>query len=109
MNTIQVKAGHNFTVEALGDVESVLSQDGPLKFRREITPESAVTIASWWQSSGTVGSVLAAFASGAEVDRTELLDDIAATWPEAIGGIDGDALDCLSTFVINHQGNGEPE
>lgn len=83
----------------------------------EISPNCAVTVAAWWQSSGNIGSVLAAFASGAEVDRTALLDDIAAT-RLAEGYFDSSgkpftrrhmsdndrlALDMLSTFVINYQ------
>jgi hypothetical protein len=116
MNTIQVRARHATTDEVTDDVYFVAHLQWELegvtmKNAQEIRPESAVAIASWWQSSGTVGSVLAGFASGAEVDREELLDDIAATrQAEGYHGYPGrqmpkddrDALDCLATFVLNH-------
>jgi hypothetical protein len=40
---------------------------------------AALAIASWWQAPTGVGSVLAAFASGAEVEADELYDDVEAT------------------------------
>lgn len=84
--------------------------------REEIPAPVAVTIASWWQSSGAVGSVLAAFASGCEVTRLSLLEDIHQTrLANGYFGPSGDpftrgdmmpenrlALDMLSTFVINY-------
>lgn len=72
---------------------------------REISPATAVTIASWWQSSG---SVLAGFASGTEVNRAALLDDIAATRTAEgyhsgrMNTADMLDLDMLATFVLNY-------
>lgn len=43
------------------------------------TTEQARTIAAQWQSSGTIGSVLASFAFGRKVDRWKLHDDARAT------------------------------
>lgn len=67
----------------------------------EISDEVAKTIASWWQSSGTVGSALASLASGAAVDRDYLYEDIAATgrtalpmWPRE--------LEMMATWALNH-------
>ena len=103
MNTIQVTAVMGRVKDTGADVFNVLHQSGPVESRREITPHSAKLIASWWQSSGTVGSVLAAFASGCRVDRAALLDDIAATRrTEPMLEWDRSALDCLATFVLNY-------
>lgn len=117
---IQVRENHATSLDAYANVATVMAQErGPNVYIAEIWPYVAVTIASWWQSSGTVGNVLAAFASGAEVDRTALLDDIDATRREhgyhialtyvsalhrlvPMAPRDRDALDCLSTFVINY-------
>lgn len=78
---------------------------------REISDGVALAIASWWQSSGTVGRTLAALASGHPVDVTALLDDVAATRREAdarhaLDAADGRALDMLSTWAINHPSRG---
>lgn len=104
---IQVGASQVSEDQARRDVESVFGGGG-----REVDPETAVTIASWWQSSGAIGRVLAGFASGASVSKDDLLDDIAAT-RNAHGyhtldmlPPDRRALDCLSTFVINYQREG---
>lgn len=101
-DTIRVRASHVSEDQARRDVESVFAGGG-----REVEPETAVTIASWWQSPGSIGHVLAAFASGAAVSKSDLLDDIAAT-RNAHGyhtfdmlPSDKRALDCLGTFVIN--------
>ena len=66
----------------------------------ELTDGAARCVAAQWQSPGVVGSVLAALASGAEVDDQKLYDDIAATarqarpmWPAE--------LECLATWAIN--------
>lgn len=103
MNTIQVRAQHVTSDIVNQDVANVLTQDLDLT-SYEINPSTAVTIASWWQSSGRVGSVLAAFASGSAVDRDALLDDIHRTRVTNIIN-EGDALqlDCLATFVINYE------
>ena len=70
--------------------------------RIELTPEAAVTIAAWFQSPGTVGNQLAAFASGSRVDAGAVLDDIAATRKTEQWLTDEDhrALDMLSTFIV---------
>lgn len=47
-----------------------------------ITDAQAKTIASWWEAPSGIGSVLASFASGCEVDNEELLADIKATQDE---------------------------
>lgn len=67
----------------------------------EISDMAARTIASWWQSSGAVGSVLASLASGCAVSRDELIEDIAMTgrtaspmWPRE--------LEMLATWALNH-------
>ncbi len=78
---------------------------------REISDEVAATIASWWQSPGGTGEVLAALSTGAQFDVTELLDDIASTRAWVIRHADAQlepnlrALDLLGTWVINHEQN----
>lgn len=68
-----------------------------------ITPATAGTIASWWQSPGGIGSVLAGFASGAAVKRAELLDDIHATrQADKPTGDDVTALEMLAKFVSEY-------
>lgn len=106
MSTIQVRAHHVTSSHAY---ECVRQNYGIA----EVHPSVAVTIASWWQSSGSVGSVLAAFASGAEVDREGLLNDIHRTrlaegyYRDGNGPSMSDddmlALDMLATFVINYE------
>lgn len=85
--------------ETMADVAAVIAQNGPPRFDREIAPESARAIAYWWQSPGSVGHVLASFASGYPVDHEELLTDIHRSRLEASSGPDKQALDCLATFV----------
>lgn len=78
----------------------------------EIRPWTARTIASWYQSPGSVGHVLASLASGHRVIVDDLLDDIAATRREfprdyADGSVSHWlALDMLATFAANY-GKGE--
>jgi len=72
----------------------------------EISDATAVTIASWWQSSGSVGYALAALASGAPIDTQELLDDIyrtrhLSTDAQHMTETDKRALDMLATWAIN--------
>lgn len=71
MNRYQVREGHLTTAEMGPAMEWA---------RREkviVSDECAVTIAAWWQSSGTwAGSVLAAFASGCEVSQDDLLNAV---------------------------------
>jgi hypothetical protein len=103
MNTIQVSARGIDGDSAYANVAAV-----SVMGYGEIEPETAVTIAAMWQSPGTVGHVLAGFASGAPVDREELLDDIYRTrktegyFTGGMSAADKDALDCLSTFVIHY-------
>ncbi len=72
----------------------------------EVSDAAAVTIASWWQSPGGTGSVLAALSTGASWDLEDLLDDIASTraWARAQNchtPEDDRALDMLATWAIN--------
>lgn len=97
MNTIQVRAQHVSSEYANANVAAV-----SVMGTGEVEPETAVTVASWYQSPGAIGHVLASFASGAAVDRTELLDDISATVRSDLGGEWPLELECLSTFVINY-------
>lgn len=46
---------------------------------RFLTNQEARTVASWWQSSGSVGSHMAELASTGRVDVAELLADVTAT------------------------------
>lgn len=76
-----------------------------LEVRRQLTHDelmtdgTAMTIASWWQSSGRVGSALASLASGCAVSADALLRDIDNTRPEAVFADDRDALDMLAEWV----------
>lgn len=104
-NVIQLPdaARSDSTEEVLEDIRTVLAQDGPYEQRREISPASARSIAFWWQSPGETGHLLASFASGVAVDRSELLADI----ERSRDTIDVTAeqlreLDVLSTFVLNY-------
>lgn len=103
MSTIQVRAPHVDTYSVAHDVLTSHNAN------HEIAPATAVTIASWWQSSGNVGNVLAGFASGATVDRGALLDDIAATrhvegyHNGRMNTADMMDLDMLATFVLNYR------
>jgi len=67
----------------------------------ELSDAAAKTIAAWWQSPGTIGSQLAALASGCAVDRDALCEDIAASgrtampmWPRE--------LELMATWAANH-------
>ncbi len=97
--TIQVQAHQINEDAARADVSSAAATD------QDIAESTAVTIAAWWQSPGSVGHVLAAFASGAQVSAQELLDDIDATRRHegyhtgAMAPPDRQALDCLESFV----------
>lgn len=89
MSTIQVKRPHNpgAIVEHEIDTPGVISD------------ESAVAIASWWQSPGRVGNVLASFASGVAVDRGDLLNDVWDTMRDT--GLFQRDLDALHMWVLN--------
>lgn len=73
MAKFQVRESHLTTAELSADMAAARAHVGI------ISDAAAVTIASWWQSSGTVGYVLAALASGREVDTGHLIADIDAT------------------------------
>ena len=65
----------------------------------EISDSMARTIAGWYQSPGSVGSMLAALASGCRVEFDALYEDIAATgrahnWPVE--------LEYMATWALNH-------
>lgn len=62
-------ARHLTSVEAIAEVRS----------GRVISDGAAATIASWSQSPGSVGSVLAALTSGLPVNYSDLLEDIRAS------------------------------
>ncbi len=105
---IRVGAKHVSAHEAYADVARVIAGEVTVASEdREITDAVAVTIAAWWQASAGIGQVLASFASGCAVSREELLEDIART--RIVEGYhtaemnlsDRDALDCLSTYIIN--------
>lgn len=84
------------------DVDAVARQQGSLTERREITDETAVTIAAWYQSPGSVGRHLATLASGLPVDLDDLLRDIHNTRAEVTDNFERACLDCLATWAINH-------
>lgn len=62
---------------------------------RRISSNAAVTIASWWQSSGPTGIGFAALASTGYVDLDSLLGNITAADREATSPFDREALDAL--------------
>jgi hypothetical protein len=102
VNTIQFSGQHATSGEAIRDIKFVSGQSGAVADMVDVAPSVAVAIASWYQSPGAIGSVLAAFASGTEVNRTELLDDISRTVSSDYSGEWPVELELLSTFVINH-------
>ena len=101
-NTIKVSGTASNGAQAWEDIHRSYG-------KQEVAPTTALTIASWWQSSGPVGSVLASFASGAEVDRAELLEDIHKLrladgyFNGTMEQADKIALDMLSTFIIRYE------
>jgi len=95
VSTIQIRAQHTDSSTATAQVKARYGVD-------EVDDAVAVTIASWWQSPGTVGRHLAALASGAPVSYQDLADDIAGT-RRTPGAVSVDAkreLDMLSTWAI---------
>lgn len=69
----------------------------------EIPDQAARIIASWWQSSGTIGSALASLASGREVEDVLLGLDISATIAAHYRHATLDdklALDMLGTWFV---------
>lgn len=72
---------------------------------QEITDACAVTVASFWQSSGTRGSAFAALASTGTVELQTLLDDIHYSYVNEAGSLDDKLmLDMLATWAINVAG-----
>ena len=86
--TIQISARHLYAADVDTEVRAA-STEG-----REISDACAVTLASYWQSPGTVGYALTALASGAEIGLTELLDDIHRTRQEITNTLTGTAWTC---------------
>lgn len=74
---------------------------------REISDPVAMTIASWWQSGGPIGRHFAQLASTGEVDAQDILDAIAAEYPEAKRQDCALELDMLATWALNHESRGE--
>jgi hypothetical protein len=123
-DTIQVQARCNTPQQVKADIDECWRRPSGVtedrNFSREITPESAVAIASWWMRAdlmpGPLGRVLGAFAEGEEVDRVALLADIQRTRdanPEDPRGAfdvyyNVNALDYLLTFIINQPAGLEP-
>jgi hypothetical protein len=69
---------------------------------REVDDSVAVTIASWWASTGTLGRAHAALATGATCNLRELLDEIAVNRDLYVldGSLDDKALDMLGTWAV---------
>lgn len=69
---------------------------------REVDDAVAVTIASWWASSGTLGRAHAALSTGATCNLRELLDEIAVNRDLYVmdGSLDDKALDMLGTWAV---------
>jgi hypothetical protein len=91
---------HASSDRAYADIRAVDRLEVP----REIEDATALTVASWWQGSDSVGRALAQLSTTGSVDVTELLDGIYAT-RQSYGltdGIQATALDCLATWAINH-------
>ncbi len=68
----------------------------------EIDDNVALTVASWYASSGTAGRVLAQLATTGTCVVEELLDDIHASRPWADTSLQHKALDMLATWALNH-------
>lgn len=77
MSRIQLALRHLTTAEAEQAWAAVQTEEGS-----DLADNLAVTIASWWQSPGTVGRHLAALASGAPVSSDDLIADVEATLAE---------------------------
>jgi hypothetical protein len=73
MRMVEMRAEHLTSVEVAKQMHKAWN-DGDM-----ISDRVAVTIASWWQSPGTVGRHLAALASGVPVIADDLIEDIANT------------------------------
>jgi hypothetical protein len=91
---------HAYTAQAQRDITAVLAQSGPLADDREIFDSTALAIASWWQSPGSIGRAFAELAGTGSVDSDALADDISATYREATHADDRRALDVLGTWAL---------
>jgi hypothetical protein len=106
---IQVDARRNTCQQVRNDMQDVALQSEHAKVEdwREITPESAVEIASWWgdDTPGAVGFVLDKFAEGVEVEVAQLLADIELTRAAHphMDVFNVNALDYLMTFVTRQR------
>lgn len=96
MAKITISLPHVTTRVADAEISAVIASEGP-----EISDCVAVTVASWWQSPGSVGRHLAAVASGAPVEYSDLADDIHMTRRVARDERDRRGLDCLSTWALD--------
>jgi len=100
MATIQITEPPLSAEEVRAEILTVI--DGTATTENgELSDAVARTIAAWWQSSGTVGSLLASLACGHAVDRDALYEDIAASgrtampmWPRE--------LELMATWALNH-------
>lgn len=96
MTTIRIAHGtrHQYTADAEGAVTVCRVT------RARISDATAATIASWWQSPGSVGRHLAALASGCEVDSEDVLSDIDRTViSERLSEFDVTALELLREWA----------
>jgi hypothetical protein len=97
MSTLQVSYPHVTSRIADAEITEVYGSEGP-----EISDCVAVTIASWWQSPGTIGHVFASFASGQPVEYDDLAEDIYRTQlSSSLTLRDRQGLDCLSTWALD--------
>lgn len=64
-----------------------------------IRPADAAAIASWWQSPGGNGAILASFASGHPVDAGDLAYAVAHEWATATDPGQRAELDALGRWV----------
>lgn len=71
---------------------------------REVTDETARTIAAQWQSPSPYDRETAALASGREYDTDTLLDEIARYRASTASEDEQTALDCLATWALNRRG-----
>lgn len=77
-------------------------------FVQPLTDGMALAIAAMWQSPGSIGSALAAFASGVSVPVSDVLDDITATIKHDVPSLEG-TRDLLALYAwIVAQAQAEP-
>ncbi len=75
--------------------------------RHEISDQAALTIASYWQSPGSVGRAMSELASTGRVSSAELMEDITHSLPDAQDLFDRRSLNMLATWAMNHESRGE--